>query len=443
VEEQLVHDAFHDALTALPNRALFLHHLGTAFARARRRPDRLLGVLFLDLDRFKLVNDSLGHVAGDQLLVELSRILRTAVRPGDVVARLGGDEFTILLEDLEDASDSTRVAERIHAAVGSAFDLGGHEVFASVSVGIALSSRDYVRAEDLLRDADTAMYQAKQEGRARTRVFDTSMHSRAMRMLALESDLRRAVERQSFLLHYQPIVYLGTRRIAGLEALTRWEHSERGLVSPTEFVHLAEETGLIFEIGRWALQQACTDMRRWLDTFGLDLDISVNISSRQFSQPNLVDQVAFALRESGLDPARLKLEITESVIMENAEAALSMLARLKDLGARVSIDDFGTGYSSLGYLLRFPADCVKIDRSFVSPIGKGRRHQQVVEAILNLCGGLGMEVVAEGIETEEQHAQLQALGCRFGQGFLFARPMDLERTEALLAQEASSPQGAI
>jgi EAL domain-containing protein (putative c-di-GMP-specific phosphodiesterase class I) len=295
-----------------------------------------------------------------------------------------------------------------------------------------------VRAEDLLRDADTAMYQAKQEGRSRTRVFDTSMHSRAIRLLALESDLRRAVERQSFILHYQPIVYLDSRRITGLEALCRWEHSDRGLVSPTEFVHLAEETGLIFEIGRWALQTACLDMRRWLDSYGLDLDMSVNISSRQFSQANLVDQVDFALRESGLDPARLKLEITESVIMENAEAALSMLGRLKDLGAKVSIDDFGTGYSSLGYLLRFPADCIKIDRSFVSPIGKGRRHQQVVEAIVNLCGGLGMEVVAEGIETEEQRTQLLALGCRYGQGFLFSRPMDHGRTEALLAKEAAT-----
>jgi diguanylate cyclase (GGDEF)-like protein/PAS domain S-box-containing protein len=442
VEQQLVHDALHDALTGLPNRALFLHHLGTAFARARRRPGRLLGVLFVDLDRFKVVNDSLGHVAGDQLLVEFSRLLRAAVRPGDLVARLGGDEFTILLEDLDDAADAGKVADRIHAAVAAPFDLGGgHEVFATVSVGIALSSRTYVRAEDLLRDADTAMYQAKEGGRSRTRVFDTSMHSRAMELLSLESDLRRAVERESFLLHYQPIVELASGRVAGLEALTRWEHSDRGLVSPVEFVELAEETGLILEIGRFALQRACVDMQAWLQAFPLELEISVNISSRQFSQPNLVDQVASALTESGLPPSRLKLEITESVIMENAESAISMLSRLKELGARVSIDDFGTGYSSLGYLLRFPADTIKIDRSFVSALARGRRNQQLVEAIVSLSRGLGMDVVAEGVETEEQRALLQALGCRYGQGFLFSRPMDRERTTALLAAQAAATPG--
>jgi EAL domain-containing protein (putative c-di-GMP-specific phosphodiesterase class I) len=279
------------------------------------------------------------------------------------------------------------------------------------------------------------MYQAKQEGRSRIRLFDTAMHSRAIHQLALESDLRRAVEHSAFLLHYQPIVRLADRRLAGVEALIRWEHSERGLVSPTEFVHLAEETGLIFEIGRWVLEHACADMRRWIDAYATELEISVNISSRQFSQPNLVDQVAQALRQSGLPPARLKLEITESVIMENAEAALAMLTRLKELGARVSIDDFGTGYSSLGYLLRFPADSIKIDRSFVTSLGRGRRHEQVVEAIVSLGRSLGMDIVAEGIETEEQHAQLLAMNCPYGQGFLFSRPVDAARIEAMLAKQ--------
>jgi diguanylate cyclase (GGDEF)-like protein/PAS domain S-box-containing protein len=437
VEQQLVHDALHDVLTGLPNRALFLDRVAGALARIRRRPGQLVAVLFLDVDRFKLLNDSLGHAAGDEFLVKMGRLLQTAVRPGDTVARLGGDEFTLLLEDLSDGADATRIAERIQESLKQPFELGGHEVFATVSTGIALSTRNYVRGEDLLRDADTAMYQAKADGKARYQIFDTSMHNRAMQLLALESELRRAVDAQKFRLHYQPILDLETGGIVGLEALARWEHSERGLVSPVEFVSLAEETGLIFGIGEWALRQACSDMKAWLDSMPLDLYLNVNVSAKQFSQPNLVDQVALILSESGLDPRCLKLEITESAIMRDAESAIAMLGRLTQLGARVCIDDFGTGYSSLSYLLRFPADTLKIDRSFVSSLGSGQRNSQIVGTIVSLGASLGMEVVAEGVETELQRRQLQAVGCRFAQGFLFSRPMDRERTTQVLAAEVA------
>jgi diguanylate cyclase (GGDEF)-like protein/PAS domain S-box-containing protein len=437
VEQQLVHDALHDVLTGLPNRALFLDRVSGALARVRRRPGQLVAVLFLDVDRFKLLNDSLGHAAGDDFLVKMARLLQTAVRPGDTVARLGGDEFTLLLEDISEGADATRIAERIQDSLKEPFDLGGHEVFATVSTGIALSTRNYTRGEDLLRDADTAMYQAKADGKARYQIFDTSMHNRAMQLLALESELRRAVDGQKFRLHYQPIVDIDTGSIVGLEALARWDHSERGLVSPVEFVSLAEETGLIFGIGEWSLRQACTDMQAWLERWPLDLHLNVNVSAKQFSQPNLVDRVAAILAESGLDPRRLKLEITESAIMRDAESAIAMLGRLTQLGARVCIDDFGTGYSSLSYLLRFPADTLKIDRSFVSALGSGQRNAQIVGTIVSLGSSLGMEVVAEGVETEVQRRQLQAVGCRFAQGFLFSRPMDREQTGAALAEEAS------
>jgi diguanylate cyclase (GGDEF)-like protein/PAS domain S-box-containing protein len=438
-ERQLVHDAFHDSLTGLPNRALFMDRLGGALARARRRPEQLVAVLFLDLDRFKLVNDSLGHGAGDQLLGQLSRVLSACVRPGDTVARLGGDEFTVLLEGLEQAADAVRVAERIQEALKVPCRVEGHEVFATASIGIALSTREYARPEDLLRDADTAMYQAKGSGRARHQIFDPSMHDRAVQVLALENELRRAVERRSFLLHYQPVVELAGGRIVGLEALLRWEHSERGLVSPAEFVHLAEETGLILEIGAWALAEACRAACGWREELGVETTVNVNLSSRQFSQPNLVEVVAEVLRETDLPPRLLRLEITESAIMETPDSAVAMLQRLRDLGAGVGIDDFGTGYSSLAYLLRFPADTLKIDRSFVAAIGKGGRNAQIVGSIVSLGHGLGMDVVAEGVETEAQREQLIALGCRHAQGYLFSRPVDRERAAQLIRAGAAPP----
>jgi diguanylate cyclase (GGDEF)-like protein/PAS domain S-box-containing protein len=429
VESQLLHDAFHDALTGLPNRALFLDRLGNALARAQRGRHHF-AVLFLDLDRFKLVNDSLGHLVGDGLLVEMSRVLARAVRPGDTVARLGGDEFTILLDDVVDPDEATRVAQRIQEALATPFDLEGKEVFATASIGIAFSNAGYARPEDVLRDADTAMYQAKASGKARHQVFDASMHSRAMRLLELENDLRRAVERDAFILHFQPVVQIDDGHIVAFEALVRWDHSQRGLVAPAEFISLAEETGLIDAIGRWALREACLTRQSWRQN--QPLSVNVNLSSRQLSQPDLVGSVAEVLRETGLAPEHLTLEITETAVMQSPESAVGLLRGLKELGARVCIDDFGTGYSSLNYLLRLPADVLKIDRSFVSALGRDERNDKILAAIVSLGGSLGLAVVAEGVETEEQRSRLEALGCPYAQGYLFSRPVDATSALALV-----------
>jgi diguanylate cyclase (GGDEF)-like protein len=388
-------------------------------------------VLFLDLDRFKLVNDSLGHLVGDRLLVEMTRVLAGAVGPGDTVARLGGDEFAILLEHADDAA-AQAVINRIAAAFDEPVDIDGHRLRLAASIGIAVSSTGYARPEDVLRDADTAMYQAKAAGKARHQVFDASMHSRALRLLELEHDLRRAVERQDFLLHFQPVVRIASGRIVAFEALVRWEHPQRGLVAPAEFISLAEETGRVDAIGRWALHQACLARRAWGPADAEPLSVNVNLSSRQLSQADLVDSVAAVLRETGLAPEQLTLEITETAVMQNPESAVALLRGLKDLGVRVCIDDFGTGYSSLNYLLRLPADVLKIDRAFVAALGRDERNDKILAAIISLTRSLGLAVVAEGVETEEQRARLEALGCPYAQGFLFSRPVDAPRALALL-----------
>lgn len=435
-EQQLLHDAFHDALTGLPNRALFLDRLGSALARLQRRPDRLLAVLFLDLDRFKLINDSLGHAIGDELLVAISGVLRLAIRPGDTVARLGGDEFTVLLEDLEDPTEATVVAQRILSALNVAFVLSGHEVFATASIGVALSNRVYSQPEDMLRDADTAMYRAKSEGKARIQVFDASMHTRALELLALENDLRRSIERKRFVVHYQPIIELATEAIVGVEALVRWDHSVRGLVGPSEFIGIAEETGLVVGISDQVMWTACTDAQDWQRRYTFPVTVNVNISTRAFAQVDLVERVAHVLAETNLSADRLKLEITESALMDNPDQAATMLHRFRELGARICIDDFGTGYSSLNYLLRFPVDTLKIDRSFVAAIGRGHRNAQIVGTMVSLARSLGMEVVAEGVETDEQREFLVSLGCTYAQGYLFSRPLVLSDLEALLTNHA-------
>jgi diguanylate cyclase (GGDEF)-like protein/PAS domain S-box-containing protein len=436
-EERLLRGALYDTLTGLPNRALFTDRLSGAIARLRRRPDYLFAVLLLDVDRFKLVNDSLGHVAGDQVLLQVGKTVASTVRRSEnTVARLGGDEFAILLDDIEDQRDALRVAERIHAALERAISVGGQELFASVSIGVTFSTPGYERAEDVLRDADTAMYQAKLSGRARHQVFESSMHERAIRQFRVEHSLRRAVEREELILHYQPIVSMDDGRITGFEALVRWNHPERGIVSPLEFIHIAEETGLIFSLGRWTLREACRALKEWQGRAPAGCKVSVNLSRRQFSQEDLNEQVEEALREHGLAATSLLLEITESTIMENPEAAVAAMERLKALGAGLCIDDFGTGYSSLSYLLRFPAQTLKLDRSFVSALGREERHDSIVETVLSMARKIGMNVVAEGIETLEQRGLLQAMGCPQGQGYLFSKPVDFETASTLLGRES-------
>jgi diguanylate cyclase (GGDEF)-like protein len=434
IEEQLLHNAFHDGLTGLANRALFVDHLKLALGRAERHASYRFAVLFLDLDRFKVVNDSLGHMTGDQLLIGVARRLEAAMRPGDTVSRLGGDEFTVLLDDLKDAAEAEAVAERLQRELAVAFDLNGHEVFTTVSIGVALSSPDYLRPEDILRDADTAMYRAKQLGKARNEVFDQAMHARAMDRLGLERDMRRAVERRELFLQFQPIVSLANGSLRGFEALVRWQHPERGVIPPAKFIPVAEETGMIIPIGKWVLGEACRQMSRWQKLSGLDgpLPVSVNLSGRQFLQPDLLEQVSEVLRETGLDSRSLKLEITETVVMENIETATQTLEQLRALGVELSIDDFGTGYSSLSYLQRFPVSTLKIDRSFISRMTESDGTAEIVRTITKLAQNLGMDVVAEGVETEGQRAQLSAFECEFGQGYYFSRPMDGDAAEALL-----------
>jgi diguanylate cyclase (GGDEF)-like protein/PAS domain S-box-containing protein len=439
-EQQLHHDAFHDALTGLPNRALFMDHLKLAIARSRRNNTTKFAVLYLDLDRFKVINDSLGHTIGDQLLVGIADRLKKNLRPGDTVARLGGDEFTVLIEDIADETESVQVAERVKQELSIPFTLSGREVFTTVSMGIAPSATGYERAEDILRDADTAMYRAKSLGKARYEIFDKAMHARAINLLQMETDMRRALEREEFILHYQPIVALDNFRLRGFEALVRWQHPERGFISPMDFIPVAEETGMIVPLGEWVMREACRQMNGWQKMFPLDhpLFITVNLSSKQFSQNQLISSFAMILQETGVKPQSVKLEITESVVMENIDTATDMLRQLRSLGVKLAIDDFGTGYSSLSYLHRFPIDTLKIDRSFVTRMSENNENTEIVRTIVVLAQNLGMDVVAEGVETNEQLVLLQKLGCENGQGYFFSKPVNSDGAEKIIAETYSA-----
>ena len=433
-EEKLAHDALHDALTGLPNRSLFMDRLRQAMAFQQRRVDHRFAVLHLDLDRFKTINESLGHLQGDHLLVTVGKRLASCIRPGDTVARLGGDEFSVLLEDFGDGDVPLRVAERIHHALAAPHDLDGTEVFASASIGIALGQPHHARAEEILRDADTAMYRAKELGRGRHAVFHPSMHAHARARLQLETDLRRAIERGELRLNYQPVVSLVTGQVSSCEALVVWEHPQRGTIPPGDFIPAAEETGLILPLGRFCLLQACRDARAWSDR-GHKVSVSVNLSGKQLVQPELLEHVRSALDASALDARRLRLEVTESVIMENAGPAAVLLTQLKALGVHLLLDDFGTGYSSLSYLHNFRFDTLKIDRSFVSRLdaaGQQGRQAEIVRTIVSLARALSMEIVAEGVENASQAEALQVLQCDYAQGFFFSRALDVVAFGALL-----------
>jgi diguanylate cyclase (GGDEF)-like protein/PAS domain S-box-containing protein len=433
-----------DPLTGLPNRLLFIDRVGRLVKHSKRRKDHLFAVLFMDLDGFKMINDSMGHLIGDQLLLGVANRLEKCLRATDTVARigetftvarLGGDEFTVLLDHIKDPSDAKRAAERMMKALAPPFILAGKEVFTSVSIGIALSNPAYEQPEDILRDADTAMYRAKSLGKARYEVFDADMRASVMARLQLETDLRHALERGEFRNFYQPIVALVSGEIAGFEALLRWQHPTRGLLGPSEFIPVAEETGLIRELGWWNLREACRQISEW--RAGLiahsNLTISVNLSAKQFLQPNLVEDIRKLLVELALPPEALKLEITESTVMADPSAAVDMLQQIKSLGIRLAIDDFGTGYSSLSYLHRFPLDTLKIDRSFISVMEEDGEGMEIARSIVPMANNLRLDVVAEGVETIQQVALLKKLECKYGQGFYFSRPLSAEGIAALLA----------
>lgn len=439
---RLLYNALHDELTGLPNRTLFVNRV--QWAMNRQQPWHLLkqaghvpswAVLSLGLDGFKAINDSFGPHRADELLIAIAKQLKSSLKPVDSLARIGGDEFAILLRRVRDIDEVAHLANYLQKQIKQPFMLQGQEVFTSASVGIALNNLDsYLQPEDVLRDAQTAMNQAKASGKARYQVFMSGMRVQVMNRLQLETDLRRAIERQEFQLHYQPVIALDTGKIAGFEALLRWQNPQRGFVHPMEFISVAEETDLIIPIGQWVIEEACRQVQIWQTRFPhlAPLLVSVNLSSKQFTQADLVEQIDQALRETGLNGHNLKLEITESIAMTDVEATIALLMRLKSLDLQLSIDDFGTGYSSLSYLHRFPTDTIKVDRSFVSRMGSVNEDTHIVQTIIMLGHNLGMNIVAEGVETAEQLAQLRTLKCEYGQGYFFSRPISSEAIEQLL-----------
>ncbi len=438
-QSQLLHDALHDGLTELPNRTLLLERVDQALKRYQREPSYQFALLFIDLDRFKVINDSLGHSLGDQLLITISSLLQDCVRRTDTVARLGGDEFTVLLDGLKDDADATDAADRILAKLASPIELEGHTVFSGASIGIVLPSSDYLDSTALLRDADIAMYRAKTLGKARYVVFTSKMYDQTRKQQQLERDLRLACDHpKDFILHYQPIIALTTGQLTGFEALIRWQHPHRGLVSPGEFIPVAEDTGLIVPLGRWILQAACEQIRYLLDQYP-DLpffSISVNLASQQLKDPRFLEDLDRILGLTQIDGRYLKLELTESMLMDHADATIEMLQRIRERNIQLSLDDFGTGYSSLSYLHRFPLDTLKIDRSFISRMQTSPEDFEIIRTIITLAHTLGMNVVAEGIESVEQKDQLSLLSCDEGQGYLFSKPLAADKMAFQLAAPA-------
>ncbi|HEX6927969.1 MAG TPA: EAL domain-containing protein, partial [Gammaproteobacteria bacterium] len=434
IEQQLVHDAFHDTLTGLPNRALFVEHLDQAMRRSIRADGYVFSVLFLDLDRFKLVNDSLGHTAGDELLKAFAERLKRATRPGDVVSRLGGDEFAVLADDLHNPEDAVQLAERIHNALQDPFNVDGQQIFTSASIGIAKSAERYKDGDDLLRDADIAMYSAKELGGAGHRLFDSDMHVVMVSRLQLETDLRQALEREELRVAYQPMVELHTGRLKGFEALLRWRHPIKGSIRPREFISMAEETGLVVPIGRWMLQRVLDDLGGWLRDFPqhAGLFVSINVSDREFIQPEFTEIIEDALARTSVPPGALELELTERMLMHYSKLRADTLPRLRERGISIAIDDFGTGYSSLSRLQRLPIDKLKIDQSFIRNMDNSEENAELVRTILALGKSLGMRCVAEGVERRQQYDQLRDLGCDLAQGFFIAKPMAAHRVQTLL-----------
>ncbi len=431
----------YDRLTGLPNYNLLLDNIEQEIGFCQQKTEYKFAILFVDINRFKVINSSLGRILGDRLLIAISERLQICLRSQDFIARMGNDEFVILLSNVEHLNYATNVAERVYRELSIPFNLGGYEVFIEASIGIAVGNKEYQKSENLLRDAELAVFDAKRQNKLPYQIFNQSMRGKALTLLKLENDLRRAIKRQEFVLHYQPIISLRTNKIKGFEVLVRWRHPENGTVPPSDFIPLAEDTGLIIPLGFWVLEAACKQMYSWQIKFGglLDWKVSVNISSKQLALTNFVDQVKQILVETNLDPHNLKLEITESSLVEDTQHTISILKELKSLGIEFSLDDFGTGYSSLSYLHQFPFDTIKIDRSFVNSVGDNMEKLGIVRAIVTLAHNLGMDTIAEGIETVNQLAQLKALKCEYGQGYYLSKPLDKEILENLIASDLADP----
>ena len=436
-QQQLIHDALYDDLTGLPNRTLLMERIDRVIEQAKRDPKHLFALLFIDLDRFKIINDSLGHFVGDRLLIAIGKLLQKDLRNMDTVARLGGDEFVILLDKIDSLQDATKVSDRLQLKLKTPFNLNNQTVVTSASIGIALSSADYQNSSQILRDADIAMYRAKNKGKARYEVFNRAMYLETLKIIELEQNLRLALKNQEFILHYQPIVDLKNNSLFGFEALIRWQHPQKGSISPVDFIPIAEDTGLILPIGEWVLTEACQQLATWQKQYAAipgvaKLKISVNVASQQFQESDYIKKLDQILLDTGINPSCLKLEITERVLIDSAKNTQQTLSEIKKRKIKLSIDDFGTGYSSLSYLHRLPIDNLKVDRSFVARINSDPESLEIVRTIITLAHTLGMDAIAEGVETVEQLEQLKALNCEFAQGYLLAKPLNCQAIELML-----------